>query len=307
LISCPEVRVIIISGVSPWVSAIVTFGGRILKKKVVMDFHGLGWLEASILGSTKWYMKVLTLISEKISYKFSTYVTVASKWLFNMLTYYFGNKRNIYIIENSVPYIFERVVNVLVRAYSDASALRAYVCRKVLRRLGCGDKLLFVAPLPAVFKSNVLAFEELLKVERALGGDVLIVVTGIKGAVGRLRNVVVAGYLSYVDYVALLLSSDGVILPYPSRAICGGARNKVLEAGFCGKPVLSTKTGMMFVKALPSIHYVALERESVIEKLKREDLKEISVKLNELVKEHYSFVRFKHSFLMLLMRVFIET
>jgi glycosyltransferase involved in cell wall biosynthesis len=202
--------------------------------------------------------------------------------------------------------LFERAVNVLIKAYRDTGALRAYVCKKVLRGLSCDDKLLLVAPLPAVFKSNVLAFEELLKVGRALGGDALIVVTGIKGSASGLRNVIATGYLSYVDYVALLLSSDGVILPYPSRAICGGARNKVLEAGFCGKPVFSTKAGMMHMEALPNIHYVALERESAIERLKKGAIKEISVKLNELVKEHYSFVRFKQKFLRLLATVINE-
>jgi glycosyltransferase involved in cell wall biosynthesis len=306
LISRTEVRVIIISGVNPWISAIVAFWGSILKKKIIMDFHGFAWLEASITESVKWPIKVLLLITEKISYRLSYYITVASKWLFSMLVYYFGNRENNYVIENSVPYMFEHAVNVLMKAYRDAGALRAYVCRKVLCELSCDDKLLLVAPLPAVFKSNVLAFEELLKVGRALGGDALIVVTGIKGGASGLRNVIVTGYLSYVDYVALLLSSDGVILPYPSRAICGGARNKVLEAGFCGKPVFSTKAGMMHMEALPNVHYVALERESVIERLKEGALKEISVKLNELVKERYSFVCFKRKFLRLLVTVINE-
>ena len=306
LISRTEVRVIIISGVNPWISAIVAFWGSILKKNIIVDFHGFAWLEASITESVKWPMKVLLLITEKISYRLSHYITVASKWLFNTLDYYFGNRGNIYVVENSVPCLFERAVNVLIKAYRDTGALRAYVCKKVLRVLSCDDKLLLVAPLPAVFKSNVLAFEELLKVGRAPGGNALIVVTGIKGSASGLRNVIATGYLSYVDYVALLLSSDGVILPYPSRAICGGARNKVLEAGFCGKPVFSTKAGVMHMEALPNIHYVALERESVIERLKKGAIKEISVKLNELVKEHYSFVRFKQKFLRLLATVINE-
>jgi glycosyltransferase involved in cell wall biosynthesis len=300
LISRTEVRVIIISGVNPWISAIVALWGSILKKKIIMDFHGLAWLEASITESVKWPMKVLLLITEKISYRLSHYIIVASKWLFSILGYYFGNRENIYVVENSVPCIFELTVNVLTKAYRDADALRAYVCRKVLRGLGCDDKLLLVAPLPVVFKSNVLAFEELLKVGRALGGDALIVVTGIKGSASGLRNVIVTGYLSYVDYVALLLSSDGVILPYPSRAICGGIRNKVLEAGFCKKPVISTRKGVMHAKVVPNTHYVAIDAESVLRDLNKEMLQNVAEKLNNLVREKYLFTPFRKAWLKLL-------
>jgi hypothetical protein len=291
--------IIITSGVNPWVSASIAMLGKVLKKRVVIDFHGFAWFEAYVTKATGFFMRTLLLISERVSYKFSRYVITASRWLANVLTHYFGERKCVFIIENAVPYIFEKVADRLMKNYN-SSMLRKYVCEKVLHRSDYFNKLLFIAPLPSIFKSNILAYEELLKLRRFLNENMLIVVTGIRGAniLDVSSNIISIGYIGYVDYVALLLSSEGVILPYPNNAICGGIRNKVLEAGFCRKLVVSTKMGMMHVKASPNMHYILMNStnsKNTLQNLKKEVLESIIERLSNLIKEEYSFHRFRES------------
>jgi hypothetical protein len=152
--------------------------------------------------------------------------------------------------------------------------------------------------LPSIFKSNILAYEELLRLERSLGKGAIIIVTGIKddkALHGPLNRVFPVGYVGYVDYVVLLLVSDGVFLPYPNNAICGGIRNKILEAGFIRKFVISTKAGMMHIKALPNIHYIAIDNMGIIQNLSKEIFQNMAENLSNLIKEKHSFIMFKKS------------
>jgi len=290
---------IIVSGVNPWVSAIVSFLGKVMGKVVVVDFHGFAWLEYTIMNSTstRFPIRLLLLVSERVSYRFSKYVITASRWLANALSYYFGNRGNVFVIENSVPYIFEKVVNELSRRFN-VRFLRRYACKQFVRGSDCSDKSLLIAPLPSIFKSNILAYEELLRLERSLGKGAIIIVTGIKddkALHGSLNRVFPVGYVGYVDYVVLLLVSDGVFLPYPNNAICGGIRNKILEAGFIRKFVISTKAGMMHIKALPNIHYIAIDDMGTIQNLSKEIFQNMAENLSNLIKEKHSFIMFKKS------------
>jgi len=106
--------------------------------------------------------------------------------------------------------------------------------------------------------------------------------------------IIATGYLNYIDYVFLLLSADTVLLPYPSRAIRGSVRNKVLEAGYAGKPIVSTKYEMLFLEeAKPWIHYIPLE--DIVEKpcAIAHGIHKQAVLLRELVTRNYSFSSFK--------------
>jgi len=307
--------IIIISGVNPWISAIVSLLGRVMRKAVMVDFHGFAWLESTVMNSTRFLIRVLLLVSERVSYRFPMCIITASRWLANVLSYYFGNRRNVFVIENSVPYIFEKVVNELLRQF-DIRFLRRYICERFIHSNICLSKLLFIAPLPSIFKSNVLAYKELLRLEESLGKEVMIVVTGImddkalRGSLGRVFSI---GYVDYVDYVILLLVSDGVILPYPNNAICGGIRNKVLEAGFCRKLVMSTKAGMMHFKGLPNVHYISID--TILKLEKPESLehyeyytkywKFIADKLYEVVVNRYSFQAFRYSLLTLIKSILV--
>jgi glycosyltransferase involved in cell wall biosynthesis len=294
--------IIIASGVNPWISAFITILGKVLKKRVVVDFHGFAWFEANVTKTKEFPIRTLLLISERVSYRFSQYVITASKWLANVLIHYFGGRKGVFIIENAVPYVFEKVANKLMRKY-DSSTLRKYICEKVLHRGDCFNKLLLIAPLPSIFKSNTLAYEELLKLKQSLDENILVVVTGIKGTdmFNVSNNIVSIGYIDYVDYVALLLASHGVILPYPSNAICGGVRNKVLEAGFYKKPVISTKIGMMHFNALPMVHYIPINTllEKTAHYVKKWEF--VAQKLHEIVVRQHGFSSFKRSFLSFLL------
>jgi glycosyltransferase involved in cell wall biosynthesis len=289
---------IIVSGVNPWISAFLTILGRILRRKVITDFHGFAWLEANIMGTSRFFIRALLLISEKISYKLSQHIITASTWLAKTLSEYFGVRKNISVIENATSYIFEKVVNELAEKY-DHETLRKYVCKALLYRNDCFKKLLFISPLPSVFKSNILAYKELARLIPQIKEDIIIVITGVKepGISDPQEKIVLLGYLSYVNYVALLMSSDAVILPYPNNAICGGVRNKILEAGFCRKPIISTKTGMMHVKAIPNIHYIMTDNIKIIQNLDKEKLQNLAKSLNNLIKEGYSFSVFRRMLL----------
>jgi glycosyltransferase involved in cell wall biosynthesis len=292
-------NVIIASGVNPWISALIAVMGRALRRKVIVDFHGFAWLEVSVTNATVLPVKMLLLVSEKISYKLSYYVTTASPWLTSTLAQYFGRRENVSTIENSVSYIFEKTVHRMVKSY-DTNMLRKYVCEKMLKGK-CLNKPILIAPLPSVFKSNILAYKELLRLKNLMNKDVTVIVTGIKEAseLSPQDNIIPLGYVSYTSYVALLLSADGVILPYPSNAICGGVRNKVLEAGFCKKPLISTRIGVMHARLVPNVHYITVDNVEIVRNFKIKKLREIAEELSKLVGEKHSFTIFKRSLLKL--------
>jgi len=298
--------VIIVSGVNPWISAFLTILGRILRRKVITDFHGFAWLEANIMSTSRFFIRTLLLISEKISYKLSQHVITASTWLAKTLSQYFGARKNVSVIENATSYIFEKVVNELAEKY-DHETLRKYVCKALLYRNDCFKKLLFISPLPYVFKSNILAYKELARLIPQIEKDIIIVITGVKKSdiSDPQGNIISVGYLGYVDYVALLMSSDAVILPYPNNAICGGVRNKVLEAGFCNKLIMSTKTGMMHLAIVSGVHFISIDEE-IPRELNISDLERVARELNKLTKERYIFKNFKRNLLRLVLLIMQE-
>jgi len=289
--------IIVLSGVNPWISAFIAILGKILGRRVVTDFHGFAWLEMSITNASRYFMRMLLLVSEKISFKFSRYVIVSSPWLKKTLMHYFGLRSDVFVIENAVFYLFEKLVREIMERF-ETNELRTRICYELVERGECRDKLLFVAPLPAVFSSNVLAYKELLRLNILQDPNIIVVITGIKVS-ASLGNIIHVGYINYINYTMLLLASDAVILPYPSNAICGGVRNKILEAGYCKKTVISTKVGMMHLNAVPNIHYMSIEIESANSKteLNREKLENIAKSLNELTMNSYSFEIFKRRLL----------
>jgi glycosyltransferase involved in cell wall biosynthesis len=289
--------IIVLSGVNPWISAFIAILGKILGRRVVTDFHGFAWLEMSITNASRYFMRMLLLVSEKISFKFSRYVIVSSPWLKKTLTHYFGLRSDVFVIENAVFYLFEKLVREIMERF-EINELRTRICYELVKRDECRDKLLFVAPLPAVFSSNVLAYKELLRLNILQDPNVIVVVTGIRMP-ASLGNIIHVGYINCINYTMLLLASDAVILPYPSNAICGGVRNKILEAGYCKKPVISTKIGMMHLNAVPNVHYIPIELRGTNHRIKlnREKLENIAKSLNELTMNGYSFEIFKRRLL----------
>jgi len=292
--------IIVLSGVNPWISAFIVILGKILKKKVVADFHGFAWLETSITKASRYFMKTLLLISEKISYKLSRYVIATSPWLKKTLAYYFGSRSNVLIIENAVFYLFEKLVQEIMNKFN-SNRLRIYVCYRLIKRGECRNKLLFVAPLPPVFSSNMLAYKELLRSNIFQNPNVIIVITGVK-APNLSDNIIHVGYVNYVNYMMLLLASDAILLPYPNNAICGGVRNKILEAGYCKRAVISTRTGMMHLNAIPNAHYIPIEMRDANHRveLNKEKLENIAKSLNELVMNSHSFKVFRRKILKLI-------
>ncbi len=285
--------ILIVSGVNPWVSALLVLLRRFIRKTTIVDVHGFAWYEAYITKGSGTVRRVLLLISEALAYSFANHVIVASKWLANALKTYF-KVRNVFVVENATSVLFERIARRLSNI--PANKLRRFVLCNILG-LRAENKLILVAPLPGVFASNLLAHKYLLNLLNKLPENVLVAITGMKGDVHNDRLVYV-GYLSYPKYVALLLASDAIVLPYPPNAICGGARNKVLEAGYCGKPIISTGIGMLHIPVRPKTHYIPLN-ELMDTGIKWEDSlwREVAARLKELIINHYSFQAFKRAFL----------
>jgi hypothetical protein len=285
--------IIVLSGVNPWISAFIVILGKILRKRIITDFHGFAWLEINITKTSIHSMKTLLLISEKISYKLSQYVVVASPWLKKTLAYYFGSRDNVLVIENAVFYLFEKLVREIMSKF-DSNELRTHVCYRLVKRGECRNKLLFIAPLPPLFSSNILAHKELLRLNIFQNPNVMIVITGVK-APNLSNNIIHVGYVNYVNYVMLLLASDTILLPYPNNAICGGVRNKILEAGYCRRAVISTRTGMMHLNAVPNVHYIPIELGNTNHRIEldKEKLSNVAENLNVLIMSSYSFKTFK--------------
>jgi len=274
--------VVILSGVNPWVSALIVLFRRLLRRTTIVDVHGFAWLESTVFGENL-AKRVLLLISEGLAYKLANCLITASTWLAKTINHYFNRAKCIYIIENSTTYLFEQIVERLSNI--NMSKLRTLI--RELFRLP-PDKPIFIAPLPGVFASNYYAFRELLRLGKNINGYV--VVTGLR--CNSKERVICLGHVPYVYYVALLIIADAVILPYPKNAICGGARNKVLEALYIGVPVISTHTGVMHIKAKPGIHYIPIDGIKNIKVFENKKTKTL-----ENLRAKYTFKRFKKELL----------
>lgn len=288
-------EIVIVSGVNPWVTAIIVLLRRLFKKIIIVDVHGIAWYEASITRSTNFPVRLMLFLSEFISYKYASYLMVASQWLANKLKDIFNVNGKIYLLENATTYIFESIVEKL-RHYA-RNFLLDILCSRVKELMNICDikQLIMLAPLPDVFKSNILAHNMLLKLSNKLPRDTVVIVTGYNNESRAQDNIIYLGYLTYPEYVALLLASDAVFIPYPKNAIAGGARNKILEAGYCGKPVITTFTGMIHINAKPMIHYIPLENLKLISDVNLRH--EAALGLSNLIYVSHNFKAFKARFL----------
>ena len=254
---------IIVSGVSPWISAIIVFFSILFKKHVIIDVHGSPFYEHLMAGRVSIFRKMLFFVTEHLTYRLSSSIILASKGLLSIISAYLKvrvNDKRIYIVPNSLNYLFIKIINKLLSI--DKRTLRNYIMRKL--KLDEDSKVILV-PLPNVFISNILAYELLRKIVNEINsmGNIKVIVTGIVKSESISKGVITTGYLPYPEYAALLLNSSAELLPYPENAVSGGVRNKVLEAGYCGVPIISTRSGVLHSNARAWIHYIPLEDTSI--------------------------------------------
>jgi len=294
--------VVIVSGVGPLTATIASLLRALIRKVIIVDFHGSAWYESSIMGTGTLY-KIASLVAERLICIFSTYVIVASPTLAMILRKYY-RRRIVYIIPNVVTSLFMHIVDKLAKFNGEKLM---HVLEERTKKFIAGKRIL-LAPLPKVFLANILAIQQLMCYSSRIAGDYVTVITGSEDL--NTRNVISIGYIPFVKYVALLLISDAVLLPFPSRAICGGARNKILEAAYCRKPIITTKTGVMHIPAKPWVHYIPLEEADRCNHktifILEDKLKEAGLKFYELVSSQYSFVKFKASLLRFLKNTFYQ-
>ncbi|MEM1900185.1 MAG: hypothetical protein QXN90_06490 [Zestosphaera sp.] len=309
--------IVILSGTASSIySLLLLFIRKILRKPSIVDFHGIGWYEDSIAHEGNKLKQVLrrslTFTYEFLAYKTADHVVAASHLLSFILKRYFKPRKNLHVIENSVTPLFEKIVKRLRDL--DPSLLRRHL-HDVLKIPH--NSYVLLCPLPENFASNKLAIDALSNIEKSLDEKVCIIVTGVKSrnekGVGR---VIYAGYLSYVEYVALIMISSGVLLPYPPNAICGGVRNKVLEAGYCGKILFSTRTGVLFTKAQPKVHYYPIDdllsdsNDKItisVDLLTKKELDCMAEEFKSYIDSRHLFTEFKSNLLKLLAKILSRT
>jgi hypothetical protein len=290
--------IVVVSGVNPWVSALTVFVRRLLSNGITLvDFHSFAWYESVVTRSSAFPRKILLFVSELLLYRLATRIIVASKWLANTLAKSFG-KKDVFVLENTTSYIFENLVGSLTR-YPKRTIWRI-MCSRIPSL--CNDKKILLTPLPEVFASNVMAEELLKNILADLPQEVVVVVTGSsRKGVFYGGKLIYVGYIPYPEYVALLMLAYGVLLPYPSNAICGGARNKILEAGYMGISLYSTKTGVLHLPFKSWKHYIPVDNLGDLVDLLRslDTTTALGMALNsrEIIERRYTFKSFKRTFL----------
>ncbi len=281
-------QTLIVSGVNPWVSAFITLLRRSVHKSAIVDVHGFAWYESSLMHESGFVRRIMLLMCESVAYKTASSVVSASAGLGLLLWKWLRVRAT--AIPNAVSPLFERTLPFVLPSKGHC---REQLLREVSSR---PNTILILAPLPTVFAANMKALDELRKVAGQEG--VTFLVTG--AALEATPGIVFLGYLSFTRYVSTLAAVDAVILPFPSEAICGGARNKLLEAGYCGLPVISTKSGVLFTEATPYTHYIPLEQGTQIAETIEAYADLVAPALHELVLREYDFGRFKTNFISLI-------
>jgi glycosyltransferase involved in cell wall biosynthesis len=297
--------IIIISGVPPWISALTSSIARLLNKTVIADVHGSPYYEETLSGRAGLTYRALLYVTEYLTYRLSNYLILASKTLGLVLSRYFRiNLENAYIINNAITRLFIKIADSLMGIRKDL------VWETLVKPILGRDKIcnLLLAPLPSVFVSNLLAYERLRQMIRTVldRENAIVVVTGLRNKVPHEDSIVSVGYIPFINYVALVLNSRALLLPYPNNAVCGGIRNKVLEAGYCGIPMISTRAGMLHSDAMEWIHYIPLneaepgELKDVLNSGITEVVRE---NMRELVKRKYLPGHFKAGILGVLLSI----
>ena len=304
-----EGDIIIISGVSPWISSLILLIGKLFGKCILIDVHGSPYYEYVMSNRVELFRKMLLYLNEYISYKLSRNIIVASRGLVNILYTYFkvkpNNKKNIFILPNSVSYLFMDIMKLLKN--TDRRRLWDFFIKSKLKVIN-DEVIVLIAPLPEVFIGNLMAYEELMRMVGDLRNtNIKIVITGIGRGIRYINSSIInAGYLPYIEYALLLLNSRAMILPYPDNAVCGGVRNKVLEAGYCSVPLISTKNGVLHLDAKEWVHYIPLEEIKLSDFLVNMDtrrVKAISENMRDLVFERYLPSMFSYNLLNILRMV----
>lgn len=205
--------------------------GRVPHLPIVGDLHGLSSIEMRAWGNPA-TVPIFRAI-ERSCTQLSSELIVASRDIKDELTRRRQTTARIHIIRNCV----------------DTSEFFPIQDKRALRdRLELPPESKIVAfTAPRTFTPNVMAIYLLYRAASILerrSPHILFLILG-GGEIppdprpGNVR------YTGQVPNLNLYLNAcDLAVAPYPSRAVCGGLRNKVLEYWACGLPVVSTQEGM---------------------------------------------------------------
>lgn len=209
----------------------------------VLDAHGSAVMENEALGRQMVADKYQLL--ESVSVWASSAVVAASVELEHFVrTRYKTDGSRTFVVPNGVA------VTMLKQPWS-GEAWRA--------RLGLGEREVLVLHVaPPTFAANEMSLELLSSVAALSMSRTMPPRFVVAGRKEGPANILPLGHVD--DYIGLVDAADIAVLPYPSQAICGGARNKTLEFLARGKAIVSTHEGLRGVpEARPGVHYLQAE------------------------------------------------
>ena len=182
-----------------------------------------------------------------------------------ILTHVFNVEKEICEHSNYIIAASEETRDILIKLYH-ADAAKFFVVKNATAihsvpqpEKVSGEEFICSATLPFHFKSNEMALEFLFEVAAKvyqLNSKIQFhVLGGGDKPVPPTPNIVYTGYVE--DIEAYLLKSNICLSPYPEKAVCGGARNKVCDYLALGKAIVSTKEGMRgFSDLVDGVHYL---------------------------------------------------
>jgi glycosyltransferase involved in cell wall biosynthesis len=212
-------------------AAVLARTGKLQHLPIVGDFHGLASIEMTAWGNP--FTAQIFRCIEGLCVHASVALTVASEDIKQQLMRrrYPGDR--IHVIRNCVD-ISEFF------PIRDKSNLK--------QRLGLpASKKIVAFTAPRTFTPNIMAINMLYRVASILerrSPEILFLILG-GGKIPSGRRPGNVEYTGFVEDLNLYLNAcDLAVAPYPSGAICGGSRNKVLEYWACGLPLISTPEGL---------------------------------------------------------------
>lgn len=245
---------VILSGLHPFWSFIFSFlicSVRMLtqkKKILIIDLHGSVFHEYVTFG---WVFRAkIYFLLEFLGLQLADILIVASRELAHFVAGSFRISHDkIVAIENGTELIPE--------TYIDESQIERL---KESLRLRGKKVLIMVAPRTSF--SNVLAIKQAQHVMELLGrvrSDIILLILGGGEKIEPVPKSV--KYLGHVDdklyHILLSRVADIAVAPYPLKAVCGGARNKILDYWSHKIIVVSTWEGMRGIaEAKRGVHFI---------------------------------------------------
>jgi glycosyltransferase involved in cell wall biosynthesis len=227
---------------------------NLLKKShivTITDMHGCVFYEYMSYG---WRLRAaIYYVLEFLMLRVSDIVLTASQELKQFVARTFRiSWRKLQVIENGVE-------------LPDIEHIEGPEIEQVKRKLDIRGRRVLVLVAPRNSYSNVLAVryaQQIMEELNKIRDDVMLLIIGGGKIVNPTpKNMIYTGYVNERTYHLILSCvADVAIMPYPKKAVCGGARNKILDYWAHKVLVISTREGARGItEAKPGVHFILSE------------------------------------------------